>query len=411
MVVRNGGDKSAPAKTTKKKATKKAAADPASTCISSPVRGGARTSKKGKAVAAKYFDVEAIAEDDDDEVDKEDFGSRVARFTNGYAQDDFTVGDDDDEEDYFGPRVAAPPPKQRRQRTLEEQLAPQASAAAAQVAEPDEIQSLILEEFMRDATRLEEELRNNHNIRTPLFTEVQLQQMLIQWTNSTARMGRIQGIKETNVRKFGAKLIPLVDRYHKMYRDMCKGQEDESMATIPATAGPASSRHRAPPKQKQHSPEIVDLLSDEDDDDEDDDDYDDDEPGQPSKYFGAAGANDPFQNQLERWEHRFADAAQNLDEPAPSRGRSTYNNKKGGGGKKGFYKKGGGGSRGAGGRSYSGVSKRKSGGSTGAGASGRRTSGGSARSGGGASNRSGASTVKKSGGTGSGGSGIGIMPF
>lgn len=410
MVVQRGNDKSAPAKPTRKKATKKAAADPASTCISSPVRGGARTRKKGKAVAAKYFDVEAIAEDDD-EVDKEDFSSRVARFANGYAQDGFAVDDDDDEDDYFEPRVAAPPPKQRRQRTLEEQLAPQASAVAPQVAEPDEIQSLILEEFMRDAKRLEEELRNSHNIRTPLFTEVQLQQMLILWANSTAEMGRIQGIKEVNVRKFGPKLIPLVDRYHTMYRDMFKGQEDESMATIPATAGPASSRHRAPPHQRQHSPEVVDLLSDEDDEDYDDDD-DDGEPGQPSKYFGAAGVNDPFQNQLETWEQRFADTANKINEPSPPRGRSTYN-KKGGGGKKGFYKKAGGSSRGAGGRSYSGVSKRKSGGSTGSGASGRRTSGGSARSGGGGSSRSGASTVKRSGarGGGSGGSGIGIMPF
>lgn len=386
MVVQRGGDKNAPVKATKKKTTKKTStAYPASTCVSSPVRAGARTSKKAKAVAAKFFDVEAIAEDD--EVDNEDCDPHVARHANGYEKDDFVV-DDDDDDGYFEP--APPPPKQRRQRTLDE-LAPQASAVP--VAQPDEIQNLILEEFMRDATKLEEELRNNNNIRTPLFTEVQLQQMLIRWTNTTAKMGRIPGIKDLNVLKFGAKLIPLVNRYHETYQDMCGGQ-DESMATIPATAGPARNR-RAPPTQH----EVVDLLSDEDEDEEV-------EAGERSQYFGAGNDDDPIQRQLQESERRLEETSRHINDPV-SRGRSNtaYGNNGGkkGGGKK-FYKKGGGGSRAAS-KSYSGVSKRK--GSTGAG---RRTSGGSAKSG--ATSRSAASTVKRTGGGGgSGGSGIGIMPF
>lgn len=392
MIVQHGGDKGAPAKTAKKRATKKPAADPVSTCVSSPVRGKARKTNKGKSVAATYFDVEAIAEDD--EVDNEDFDPRVARYANGYAQDGFVV-DDDDEEDYFDAPVP-PPPKQRRQRTLDE-LDPQASIAA--VAQPDEIQALILDDFMREAMKLEEELRNSRNLKRPLFTEVQMQQMLIQWTDNAAKMCRIPGIDGEKVRKYGVKLIPLVHQYHGTYQEMCGS--DESMATIPATAGPSTGcrvQQRRQQQQQQQASEVVDLLSDDYDEDEDDDEG----PGEPSKYFGTGPRDDPFQNQLEGWQERFAATSQHLDEPV-SRGRSTYNKKGGPGGKKNYYKKGGGGGRG-GSKSYSGVSKRK--GSTGgASGAGRRTSGGSARNG---ASRSAASTVRKGG---SGGSGIGIMPF
>lgn len=406
MVVQHGGDKGAPAKTTKSRAAKKKpAADPVSTCVSSPVRGNVRKTKKGKSVAAAYFDVEAIAEDDD-EVVNEDLDPQVARFANGYAQDGFVVDDDDDEEDYFDAPVP-PPPKRRRQRTLDE-LAPPVSTAA--VAQPDEIQALILDAFTRDAMKIEEQLRNSKNLKRPLFTEVQIQQMMIQWTDNAAKMCRIPGIDEDKVRRYGVKLVPLVHTYHGIYLEMCGS--DESMAIIPATAGPSTGRG-AP---QQQANEVVDLLSDDDDDDDeedddDDDDDDDEEPGEPSKYFGAGPSDDPFQHQLEGWQQRFAATSQNFDEPV-SRGRSTYNRKRGGqGGKKNYYKKGGGGSRGAS-KSYSGVSKRK-GSTDGASGAGRRTSGDSARSG-----ARGSSTVRRGGGGGGGGSsasggrsGFGIMPF
>lgn len=397
MIVKNGGDKSAPEKTTKKRATKKKqpAADPISTCISSPVRGNTRKINKGKSIAAAYFDVEAAAEDD--EVDNEDFDPRVARYANGYAQDGFVV-DDDDEDDYFDAPVP-PPPKKRRQRTLDE-LGSHASSVA--VPQPDEIQALILDDFMREAMKLEEELRNSRNLMRPLFTEVQIQQMLVRWTDSAAKMCRIPGIDEEKVRRYGVKLVPVVVKYHDLYLEMFEGQEDESMATIPATAGPSTSR-RAP--QQHQASEVVDLLSDDDDDDDHDDDddnedeYDDEEPGEASKYFGAGPRDDPVQKQLEGWQERFAATGAGLNEPG-SRGRST-NTKKGG--KRSYYKKGGGGSRG-GGKSFSGVSKRK-GSAGGAGGSNRRTSGASARSG---ASRSSASTARKGGG---GAGGIGIMPF
>lgn len=390
MVVRTGGDKTAPAKSTKKRATKKNAAveepedfaRPVSTLVSSPIRRAARKSKKGKGVA-NYFDEEAIAEGEEEE-DMEQSG---AMHPNGYEQDGFVVADDEEDE-YFEP--VRPAPRQRRQRTLDE-LGPPISRVPDQV-EIDDIHNDIVAAFLEEAKKLEEDLRNMKGIRRVLFTEAQLQQMAIRWTTTIAEMRDIPGINTDNVDRFGVKFIPLVLRFHGMYREMM-GDGEDAMATIPATAGPMHSRHG--PLQ---SNDVVDLVSD---DDEDDGDYE--EPGVPSKYFGANTHQDPIQSQLESWNARFSRTTQFEDsEPAP-RGRGT--SKKGShGGKRNHYRKNGGSSRGAS-KSYSGVSKGK--GPTSAGSnSGKRTSAGSSKS---AASKS---TVRPGGGRGGGGgSGIGLMPF
>lgn len=371
MVVRQGGDKKAAAKTTKKKATKKSASEdtmPVSTCISSPVRGGARRTKKGKSVAS-FFDEEAIAEGGEDgDVDPR------ALHANGYEQDGFVV-DDDDEDDYFDPPVP-PPHKPRKQRTLDEL----ASSKSRLSAEPmDEMQELLVPEYMREAKLLEEETRNNRGLRRVLFSEAQMKQMMINWTDTLEKMKRIPGTDVDKVTKYGARFLPLINKYHDTYRSFL-GTDVDAMATIPATAGPSTNRRKLP----QPSGDVIDLLS-EDDEDEDGA-YDD--PGVPSKYFGAKGQDDPLQSQLEGWQERFAATSQ-IEEPV-SRGRGS-SSKGGGGGKRNYYRKGGGGSRG-GSKSYSGVSKRK--GSTSSAGGNRRTSGGSARSG---ASKSTASTVKRGG--------------
>lgn len=387
MLVRHGGNKNAPAKTTKKKATNKKAATgeletsrPVSTCVSSPVRGGARKSKKGKSVA-KFVDDEAIAEGDEDEY----LDPRDAHLVNGYEEDGFVVADDDDE-DYFDAPVP-PPPRQRRQRTLDE-LAPAASRApAAKIV--DDVHELMVAEFMEGAKQLEEETRNNRNLRRPIFSEAQMMQMAVNWTDSLDKMRRIPAIDVEKVDKYGPRFIPLVKQWHAKYFELM-ATDDDAMATIPATAGPSTYRAGPPPQ----SGDVIDLLSDEEEED-----YE--ETGVQSKYFGAGGDHDPLQSQLDGWEQRFAATSQ-VEEPV-SRGRST--SKKGSqGGKRSYYRKGGGGSRGGGrggSRSYSGVSKRK--GSTSNAGGTRRASAGSTKSG---ASKSSASTAKRSGG-----GGIGLMPF
>lgn len=382
VVVRTGGDKSAPAKATKKKSTKgRSAIDdheelarPASTLVSSPVRRGAGKSKKGK-VVANFFDEEAIAEDEE----HNDLDHEPVLHYNGYEQDDFCVPDD--EEDYFEP-VRKTSIKLRRQRTLEE-LGPPISGMADDDA-MDAVHGFIVTAFLEEAKNLEEQLRNNKGFRRPLFTETQLRQMAVRWTTTVDQMRRIPGIKAEHVDKFGTKFTLVVKKFHDNYREMMGQGNDGAMTTIPGTAGPSSARRGAEPQS-----DIIDLVSD--GSDEDDDDYED--PGVPSKYFGGGGgADDPIQSQLENWSERFAATTQ-VDESGPaSRGRSTS---KRGGFKKNYNRKGGGGGRG-GGRSYGGVSKGK----------GRRASGGFSKAGASrGGSRSGA------GGRGGGGSGIGVMPF
>lgn len=390
MVVRTGGDKSAPAKTTKKKTTKKNTANeeagdfsrPVSTLVSSPIRRAARKTKKGKAVAS-YIDDEAIAEDDE----PDDFDPSGA-IRDEYEQDGFVVADDD-EDDYFEP--VAPAPRPRRQRTLDE-LGPPISRAPEEV-EIDDIHNDIVAAFLEEAKKLEEDLRNMKGLRRTLFTEAHLQQMAIKWTITVDKMRRIPGINKDNVDRFGVKFIPLVLRFHGMYCEMM-GDGEDAMATIPATAGPSNTRRG----QAQQS-NFVDLVSD----DEDDDDYE--EPGIPSKFFGARAHEDPIQNQLEGWNARYSRPAESEQPEEPERrGRGTSSKKGSQGGKKGNYRRSGGSSRG-GSRSYSSASKRK--GSTSAGSTGgKRTSAGPSKSG---ASRS----IARPGGGGRGGSGggIGLMPF
>lgn len=387
-MVRTGGDKSAPAKAAKKKTTKrKSATDepeelvrPASTLVSSPVRRDARKSRKGKGVAS-FFDEEAIAEDDEhDDLDS----GRVLHY-NGYEQDEFCVPDD--EEDYFEP-VQGMAAKSRRQRTLDE-LGPPISKATEDDA-LDDIHGVIVAAFLDDAKELEEQLRNNKGYRRPLFTETQLRQMAVKWTSTTDQMQRIPGIKTENVDKFGTKFIPLVRRFYDNYREMMGQGDDNSMATIPGTAGPSTARRPAEPQS-----DYIDLVSeDDDDDDDDDDDYED--PGLASKYFGA---EDPIKSQLDSWKERFTAATQFDDSGPVSRGRGTAKRGSQAGSKKNYFRKGGGGGRGGsrgGSRSYSGVSKGK----------GRRASAGSSK--GGASR---GASRPGGGSRGGSGSGIAVMPF
>lgn len=387
VVVRTGGDKSAPAKATKKKPTKRKATDeheelarPASTLVSSPVRRGAGKSRKGKAVAS-LFDDEAIAEDDE----HDDPEPEAVLHYNGYEQDDFCVPDD--EEDYFEP-VHKTAIKSRRQRTLEELGPPISRATGDDVL--DDVHAMIVAAFLDEAKNLEEQLRNNKGYRRPLFTESQLRQMAIRWTKTVDQMRRIPEIKTENVDKFGTKFIPIVMRFYDNYREMMGQGDDGAMATIPGTAGPSSTWRAAEPQS-----DIIDLVSD---DDDEDDDYED--PGLPSKYFGGGGG-DPISNELDSWSQRFAATTQ-VDDSAPvSRGRGAAKRGSQGGYKKNSFRKGGGGGRG-GGRSYSGVSK---------GGKGRRSSGGSSKAGAsrGASRPGGGGRGGR-GGSGSG-SGIGLMPF
>ncbi|KAI1802225.1 hypothetical protein F4811DRAFT_530507 [Daldinia bambusicola] len=225
-----------------------------STNVSSPIIGRDRK-KKGKAAM--------VSENEDSEDD-------YSKFSNGYAKDGFVVTDDS--EDDF---EAMPPPrsKARSQRTA---LGPPISHdARMSSAELSGLHDDILHSFLEEAKDLEEKIRNSKNLRSPIFTEQQLREMAIRWTISLDKMHLIPGINSDRVDRYGSRILPLIQQYHKQYKEIM------SQMSPQATAVASGSR------------DIVDLVTSDDDMDdiEDDAEEDIDDPGAISSYFASPAEN------------------------------------------------------------------------------------------------------------------------
>ena len=241
-------------------------------------------------------------------------------------------------------------------------------------------------QFVDDAKKLEEKLRNRNGHSRPYFTENDFREMAINWTLTIEDMLQIPGINEDRVHRYGKSFLPLIEKYHNDYDEMMASNNDRDI--------------------DQNHQNVIDLCSDEDDDeyDEEDDDYMS-QAEQPSKYFVSA--------QVEAFNAQVAQAAQlpqrSYPKPeAPKKPRGGSRGKGKGykrGGRKSNDSASGSGSGFRGGRSNSGVSKR--GGA-------RRTSGGAKK--GGTSTGYQSSNIMKSfgrfngGGGGGMGGGIGMMP-
>jgi bloom syndrome protein len=286
----------------------------------------------------------------------------------------------------------------------------------------------IVQAFVERAHVVEENLRNKHGLRRPIFTEHQYREMAIRWTTTVAQMYTIRGVDRSKVDLYGAKFASLALQFQEHYQEMM-GQEAQSF----------SAADMAPRRKKKR--EVVDLISDDEDcgihdprpphlrrdprgfhdpvvqegDEEDEGDFEDDEEEnlESSRYFGGGGgggsgsrapAPDPSAAaDVQQWHRRLEELKKAAPKPAyPSEdsNRSSGANWKGGG-KKSFFGRNRGGrggssrSGGSGGSfsrasSTGGVSKRKGsvsrqfgGGSSSAAGSGRgRPAGGSRKSGG-----------------------------
>ncbi|KAK4153419.1 hypothetical protein C8A00DRAFT_15349 [Chaetomidium leptoderma] len=383
---------------------------PPSTNISSPVSG---VSRKRKAKSA--IETAVDEEDEGDEDDEGDEGdANRDRHANGYERDDFVISDEDPEEDAFDP----PPPNrrpqpQRRQQTLEELGPPISRDTGLDDAGLDDIHQDVVQAFVERAHVVEENLRNKHGLRRPLFTEQQYREMAIRWTMTVAQMYTIRGVDKSKVDSYGAKFASLVQQFHEQYQEMM---------------GRLSAAEIAAKNEKRN---FVDLISDDEDWDvrgdgglyarggekglgEDDEDayVEEEEEGEEenlesSRYF-AGGANEaPAADQagsaaVEQWHKRFEELKRTTkpvrssyedDDDSRSSGASWR------GGRKSYFSRGrggrGGSSRGRGGASFAranstgGVTKRRgsvsrqlgrgnasTGSSRGRGGAGPRTSGG-----------------------------------
>jgi bloom syndrome protein len=245
-----------------------------------------------------------------------------------------------------------------------------------------ELHRVYIAQFVDAARSLEEKIRNKHSLRKPFFTEANLREMAIDWTDTLEKMMQISDINADRVKSYGQPFIALVAQYQKGY--------NEAMDDY--------TNNRDLDKNHQN---VIDLISDDERlglDEEDESAVEEAEAG--SKYFSKSknGSNAKSGNASGR---NFPWAGEPEAKPSSSRGGGDSFRGKGRGGKRTWSRKSNGS---ASGHSSSGVSKRK-------------FSGGAKKSRAskpGGSNSSKGSDLMRSfgnnGGGGIGGGGIGMMP-
>ncbi|KAE9381581.1 hypothetical protein N431DRAFT_476384 [Stipitochalara longipes BDJ] len=296
---------------------------------------------------------------------------------NEYDHNDFVVSDEDD--DAFEPVVNK---KTRRGKTPE---AGPPITLDGMAGLPD-IHRVTIIQFVEEAKKLEENLRNKNNLRKPFFTEANFREMARCWTVDLEQMMQISDINVERVKTFGSHFLPLVAKYQRNYENTKKD----------IFADEVIDKHE----------NVIDLISDEEGEKREKASYtlDNDEEAamveaEGSKYFAKPqnGSNSKSGNASGR---SFPWTAESDTKTSSSRGRGSSYRGKGRGAKKTWPRKSNGS---ASGQSSSGVSKRKFSG----GAKKSRASKA------GASNSSRGSVMRSfgnSGGSGMGGGGIGMMP-
>ncbi|KFY86543.1 hypothetical protein V498_07462 [Pseudogymnoascus sp. VKM F-4517 (FW-2822)] len=148
-----------------------------------------------------------------------------------------------------------------------------------------------------EAKKLDEEIRNSRGIRKPIFTETQLREMCINWMLELEDIKFIAGVNQEQVAKFGPRFVALIRRFHTEYDQMMQHNEDRDI----------DQNHR----------NVIDLVSDNDDAEFDDDNDDDDEgdeeeisQGETSQWFQDRQIN----SATHAFNQRIADTM-----PAPSK--------------------------------------------------------------------------------------------
>ncbi|CRK19365.1 hypothetical protein BN1708_012615 [Verticillium longisporum] len=222
---------------------------PPSTNVSSPATGKTTRRAKGKNTVL----------DEESDFEERDANTHV----NGYERDEFVVSDDDSD-DGFEPRPAA------RRRKVAVPLGPRISQED-RLRELEDWQQDLIENFVRDAKVLEEKLRNQQQLRKPLFSEAILREMAINRTTTLAKMRAISGIDAERVTKFGSKFLPLIKSCEALY-EQADEQDDAEGSALYAGQG-------------------ADAITISDEDGEEREDLDDEER-EPSKYFRGASEHD-----------------------------------------------------------------------------------------------------------------------
>lgn len=188
-----------------------------STQVSSPIRDG----RKRRGVAAAFNEDENFEGDDDENMangfivpdDEDDYGY-TSRFSSPIEYDgDFGsirrgsthVAPKNSRRQGLGPRITSDP---RLVGFLPEHL-------------------IVMEHFVNEAKKKEESIRNSKSLRFGLFTEQNLQDMVLNWTFGVDEMKLIKSIDEDKVTRYGKQFIPLLEEAWAEFEVLTCGTGDQ----------------------------------------------------------------------------------------------------------------------------------------------------------------------------------------
>lgn len=287
---------------------------PPSTNISSPIRGKRRN---------RFIDDEA------EETDAAPESSNYAMHSSdvGFIVPDGHISYDEEEDDeYFEPL--------RDKRSVNRgtrQLGPPIQDDMQMVEHNlPEIHQMLIQEFVDQAKRIDENIRNKNGRKKPMFNERNFREMCIGWTMTLDDLKKIKDIDQGMASKYGMKFIPLIRQFNERYTEMMDAQAGE--------------------RDMDHNHEnVIDLLSDSDVS-EDEGAEGDEQLEEASAFFQSQTRDRETQAFNERL--ALAQSSQRDDEvmersgPAPYRPQATQAAGKGSrGGKGGSRGRGGGFSR------------------------------------------------------------------
>ncbi|EXA30017.1 bloom syndrome protein [Fusarium oxysporum f. sp. pisi HDV247] len=148
---------------------------------------------------------------------------------NGYANDGFMINDNEDEEAFEALPDHQPLKPPSRSPGLPISI-------SAELKDLNEIYRDIVDGFVQEAKVAEEKIRKRKGLRSPLFTEKELQVMAIRWTTSLNKMSKIPGIQLDKVMIHGPEILRILRRYYSGYREVmdpkCSGRSDQEIVDL-----------------------------------------------------------------------------------------------------------------------------------------------------------------------------------
>jgi bloom syndrome protein len=131
-----------------------------------------------------------------------------------------------------------------------------------------EMHRVFVEQFVEEANKTMEKIRNSRSLKKAIFTEANLREMAINWTTTLKDMEEIEDINVESVKMWGKKFLPIVQKYFANYEVAVDESEDRDI-------------------DKNHQ-NVIDLCSEDEDDEYGMNESDEEailEAEQGSKYF------------------------------------------------------------------------------------------------------------------------------